>query len=104
MNVFATCQPEHQAKLAADSRTFPVFIYDPRRGSRFQERLSSEPEGRLVHEPQDGEQVDFITFARSGGRFAKHFDKDGNPSATLIAARDERLENWRLLQDLAGVK
>jgi hypothetical protein len=26
---------EHQAKLAADSRSFPVFIYDPRKGSRF---------------------------------------------------------------------
>jgi len=31
---------EHQAKLAADSRSFPVFIYDPRKGSRFKERLS----------------------------------------------------------------
>ena len=38
INVFTTCQPEHgvaddmamhQAKLAADSRAFPVFIYDP---------------------------------------------------------------------------
>src|SRR5437868_6033846 len=49
INVFTTCQPEHgvadnmaehQAKLAADSRSFPVFIYDPRKGSRFRERLS----------------------------------------------------------------
>ena len=49
VNVFTTCQPEHgvadnmaehQAKLAADSRSFPVFIYDPRKGSRFKERLS----------------------------------------------------------------
>ena len=40
INVFTTCQPEHgvaddmagaQAKLAADSRAFPVFTYDPRR-------------------------------------------------------------------------
>ena len=46
---FTTCQPEHgvgdnmaehQAKLAADSRSFPIFIYDPRKGSRFKERLS----------------------------------------------------------------
>jgi len=27
---------EHQAKLATDSRSFPVFIYDPRKDSRFQ--------------------------------------------------------------------
>ena len=46
----------------------------------------------------------FITFARTEGRFSKHFDKDGDPSAAIIAARQERLENWRILQDLAGVK
>src|SRR5260370_5005525 len=49
VNVFTTCQPEHavadhmaehQANLAASSRSFPVFIYDPRKGSRFRERLS----------------------------------------------------------------
>jgi len=57
----------------------------------------------LIH-PKTGEPVDFIAFARTEGRFSKHFDKDGNPSATIIAARQERLENWRILQDLAGVK
>jgi hypothetical protein len=45
-----------------------------------------------------------VTFARSEGRFAKHFDKDGNPSATLLATREERLENWHLLQELAGLR
>jgi hypothetical protein len=54
--------------------------------------------------PKTGEAVDFIAFARSEGRFSKHFDKDGNPSATLLASNQERLENWRLLQELAGVK
>jgi len=29
-----------QAKLAADSRAFPVLIYDPTKGERFSERLS----------------------------------------------------------------
>jgi pyruvate ferredoxin oxidoreductase beta subunit len=117
INVFTTCQPEHgvadnmaehQAKLAADSRSFPVMIYDPRKGARFRERLSlvgnpNVKEDWYIH-PKTGEQIDFIYFARTEGRFAKHFDKDGNPSPTLIAARDERLENWRMLQDLAGVK
>ena len=99
---------EHQAKLAADSRTFPVFIYDPRKGSRFRERLSlvGNPNVRddwYVH-PKTGEQIDFICFARSEGRFAKQFDKDGNPSDAIRMTQQERLENWRMLQDLAGIK
>ncbi len=117
VNVFTTCQPEHgvgdnmaehQAKLAADSRSFPVFIYDPRKGHRFSERLSlvgnpNVKEDWYIH-PKTGEAIDFIYFARTEGRFAKHFDKDGNPSSTLMATRQERLENWHLLQDLAGVR
>ena len=76
INVFTTCQPEHgvgdnmaehQAKLAADSRSFPVFIYDPRKGKRFKERLSlvgnpNVKEDWYVH-PKTGEPVDFIAFA-----------------------------------------
>ena len=116
INVFTTCQPEHgvadnmaehQAKLAADSRSFPVFIYDPRKGRRFRERLSLVGNPNVKEDwyknPKTGEQIDFITFARTEGRFSKHFDKDGNPSEALLASRDERLENWRLLQDLAGI-
>ena len=116
VNVFTTCQPEHgvaddmamhQAKLAADSRTFPVFIYDPRKGSRFKERLSlaGNPNVKAdwyVH-PKTKEPIDFVTFARSEGRFRKHFDKEGNPSETMLATQQERLENWNLLQELAGV-
>jgi hypothetical protein len=37
------------------------------------------------------------------GRFAKHFGKDGNPSETLIRAKQERLDNWRTLQELAEI-
>ncbi len=117
VNVFTTCQPEHgvadnmaehQAKLAADSRSFPVFIYDPRKGQRFRERLSlvgnpNVKEDWYIH-PKTGEQIDFVYWARTEGRFSKHFDKDGNPSPTLLAAQQDRLENWHLLQDLAGIK
>jgi pyruvate/2-oxoacid:ferredoxin oxidoreductase beta subunit/NAD-dependent dihydropyrimidine dehydrogenase PreA subunit len=117
VNVFTTCQPEHgvadnmaehQAKLAADSRTFPVFIYDPRKGARFRERLSlvgnpNAKEDWYVN-PKTGEQIDFVYFARTEGRFAKQFDKEGKPSPTLLSAQQDRLENWRLLQDLAGIK
>ena len=41
--------------------------------------------------------------ARAEGRFAKHFDKDGNPSETLFKAKQERLDNWHVLQELAGI-
>jgi pyruvate/2-oxoacid:ferredoxin oxidoreductase beta subunit len=46
---YTTCQPEHgvadnlaahQARLAVDSRAFPLLIYDPRKGERIRERLS----------------------------------------------------------------
>ena len=48
--------------------------------------------------------VDFVDFARSEGRFAKQFDKEGNPSETLLYAKQDRLENWHLLQELAGLR
>jgi pyruvate ferredoxin oxidoreductase beta subunit len=54
--------------------------------------------------PKTNEEVTFVDFARSEGRFAKHFDKDGNPSETVLAAKQDRLENWRLLQELAGLR
>ncbi len=117
VNVYTTCQPEHgvadnmaehQAKLAADSRSFPVFIYDPRKGQRFRERLSLVGNPNVKEDwykhPKTGEQIDFIYFARTEGRFAKHFDKNGNPTPTLLSSQQDRLENWHLLQDLAGIK
>ena len=46
---YTPCMPEHgiaddaatrQAKLAVESRAFPLFTYDPRRGATIAERLS----------------------------------------------------------------
>jgi hypothetical protein len=114
---FTTCQPEHgvadnmatdQARLAVDTRAFPLLIYDPRKGDSLRERLSLQGNPATNEDwwtnPKTGEQVDFIDFARSEGRFSKHFDKDGNPSETLLRAKEDRLENWHLLQDLAGLR
>jgi len=114
---YTTCQPEHgvadnmagnQARLAVDTRAFPLLIYDPRNGDRIKERLSLQGNPAVKEDwfknPKTGEQVDFIDFCRSEGRFVKHFDRDGNPSPTLLAAREDRLENWRLLQELAGLR
>ena len=110
---YTPCQPEHgiaddassrQAKLAVDSRAFPLFTYDPRRGERMSKRLSLQgnPAARADwSELLDGTAVDFLTFARSEGRFAPHFGADGAPSAEILATREDRLRNWRLLQELA---
>ena len=63
---YTTCQPEHgvadnmageQARLAVDSRAFPILIYDPAQGRHDQGTAvaAGQPgrEGRLVHQPQD---------------------------------------------------
>lgn len=117
LNVYTTCQPEHgvgderaahQARLAVESRAFPIFIYDPRAGDTIRERLDLKGNPAVKEDwyriPKTGEVIDFITFARSEGRFAKHFDAEGNPSPELLATQEERLRNWRLLQELAGIR
>jgi pyruvate/2-oxoacid:ferredoxin oxidoreductase beta subunit/NAD-dependent dihydropyrimidine dehydrogenase PreA subunit len=114
---YTTCQPEHgvadnmaadQARLAVDTRAFPLMIYDPRAGDTIRTRLSLQGNPALKDDwyknPKTGDVVDFIDFCRSEGRFAKHFDKDGNASETLDRAKQDRLENWRLLQELAGLR
>lgn len=114
--VYTTCQPEHgvgddmahhQARLAVDSRAFPLLIHDPRQGATLKERLSLQgnplPSQDWYTLPKTGEVVDFLSFARTEQRFAKHFDADGQPSETLLAAKADRLANWRLLQELAGI-
>jgi len=117
INCYTTCQPEHgvadnmatdQARLAVDTRAFPLLIHDPTKGDTIKKRLSLQGNPALKEDwwknPKTGEVVDFIDFCRSEGRFAKHFDREGNPSNTLITTRDERLENWRQLQELAGLR
>jgi pyruvate/2-oxoacid:ferredoxin oxidoreductase beta subunit/Pyruvate/2-oxoacid:ferredoxin oxidoreductase delta subunit len=112
--VYTPCQPEHgiaddassaQARLAVDSRAFPLFTYDPRRGSTLSERLSLQgnPQVREDWDRQpDGSPYDFVDFARTEGRFAHHFAADGAPSEEIRATANDRLANWRLLQEMAG--
>jgi pyruvate ferredoxin oxidoreductase beta subunit len=113
---YAPCMPEHgipddaanrQARLAVDSRAFPLFTYDPRKGATFAERLSlqgnPEPKADWSALP-NGEIVDFLTFARTEGRFAPHFGPDGAPSEEIRATRDDRRMNWNVLQQLAGIR
>ncbi|MBK8051561.1 MAG: 4Fe-4S binding protein [Anaerolineales bacterium] len=117
ISVYTTCQPEHgvgdheaqqRARAAVDSRAFPLMIHDPRKGETFRERLDLKGNPNVKEDwyinPKTKEPVTFIDFARGEGRFSKHFDEDGNPSEMLLSAKAERLANWRLLQDLAGVR
>lgn len=112
---YTTCQPEHgvadnmatdQARLAVDTRAFPMLVYDPRKGDTIKQRLSLQGNPAVNDDwwtnPKTGEVVNFIDFCRSEGRFSKHFDKEGNPSEMLLKANQERLENWKVLQELAG--
>ncbi len=121
INVYTTCQPEHgvadnmaaaQAKLAVQSRAFPIFIYDPDKGPTMKSRfdLTGNPQvdrdWAQVKGP-DGEMraLTFLDWAKTEGRFKKHFDKDGNPTTQEIEnAKLDRLLNWRMLQELAGIE
>ena len=98
----------HQARLARETRAFPVFIYDPRQGERMRERLSLRGNPAMQQDwatdPKTGEAMDFVTFARTERRFAGQFDADGIPSEALLTAQQDRLANWRLLQELAGIR
>lgn len=112
---YAPCMPEHgisddaanrQAKLAIDSRAFPLFTYDPRKGESLAERLSLQGNPAVKEDwskNPDGSTFDFISFARTEGRFALHFDKEGYPSAELQHAQEDRLANWHTLQEMAGL-
>jgi pyruvate/2-oxoacid:ferredoxin oxidoreductase beta subunit len=113
---YTPCQPEHgiaddastrQAKLAVESRAFPLFTYDPRRGPSMAERLSLQGNPALKEDwakSPDGSVIDFLAFARTEGRFAPHFGRDGSQTPEILATQDDRLANWRTLQEMAGIR
>jgi pyruvate/2-oxoacid:ferredoxin oxidoreductase beta subunit len=114
--VYTPCMPEHgiaddastrQAKLAVQNRAFPLFVYDPRRGDTIAERLSLQGNPALKEDwftGPDGSVQDFLAFARTEGRFAQHFGGDGTPTVEIQATQEDRLGNWRTLQELAGLR
>ncbi len=117
INVYTTCQPEHgvadnlaahHAKLAVESRAFPLFIHDPRKGDTIRKRLSVVGNPGQKEDwwtpPNSDKPFTFVDFARTEGRFAKQFDQDGKPSDRLLKTEEERLRNWRTLQELAGLR
>jgi pyruvate ferredoxin oxidoreductase beta subunit len=114
---YASCMPEHgvaddravaQARLAVESRTFPLLVHDPRKGERLREGLSLQGNPGMKEDwfldPKTNQPVDFVTFARTEGRFARHFDAQGLPDPFLLQAQQDRLNNSRPLQELAGLR
>jgi pyruvate/2-oxoacid:ferredoxin oxidoreductase beta subunit/formate hydrogenlyase subunit 6/NADH:ubiquinone oxidoreductase subunit I len=114
--VYTPCQPEHgiaddastrQAKLAVESRAFPLFTYDPRRGESMAERLSLQGNPAIKDDwakAPDGSLIDFLAFARTEGRFAQHFGKEGSLTPEILATQDDRLAYWHTLQEMAGIR
>ncbi len=112
---YTPCMPEHgiaddaatrQAKLAVDSRAFPLFTYDPRRGETMSERLSLQGNPAPRTTGRSCPTARHTTSSTSPGPRAgsRSTSSDGAPSPEIQATRDERLEYWHLLQELAGIR
>jgi pyruvate-ferredoxin/flavodoxin oxidoreductase len=97
-NLYTPCQPEHgigddmshhQAKLAVESRAYPLFRYDPDRGSTTAECFDLDGNPAIdrdwpvtkINYVERGRQKDmelsttFVDFAVTETRFRKHFRK-----------------------------
>jgi len=97
-NIYTTCQPEHgvaddagavQAKLALESRAYPVFKYNPDKGSTAEECFDLEgnpalydawPTYKLQYIENGATKsmelpMTFADFAVTEARFRKHFKK-----------------------------
>ncbi|MGB5331872.1 MAG: 2-oxoacid:acceptor oxidoreductase family protein [Woeseiaceae bacterium] len=98
-NLYSSCQPEHgigddmshhQAKLAVESRAYPLFRYDPDRGPTVGECLDLDgnpnpdldwPVAKVDYVDDRGReqtmelQTTFVDFAVTESRFRKHFRK-----------------------------
>ena len=101
-----------QGKLSVTDDVRKYLPDFPDKGSTIRECLSlagNPSANRDWHSrrEKDGRSVPvtFLEWARTEGRFRKHFDKEGNPVTELIQqAKEERLRNWWRLQELAGVE
>ena len=73
-----------QARLAVDTRAFPLLIHDLRKGDTIKKRLSLQGNPAVEEgwwkNRKTKQTFDFIGFCRSKGRFSQHFDKDGHES------------------------
>ncbi len=96
-NIYAVCPPEHgiaddsadrQSKLAVESRAYPLFKFDPDKGTTFEECIELDGNPSMVqdwprykldyvdskgNEKQLDVPLTFVDFAATEGRFRKHF-------------------------------
>ncbi|MFD2200422.1 2-oxoacid:acceptor oxidoreductase family protein [Shivajiella indica] len=116
-NLYTTCQPEHgvaddlgahQAKLAVESRAYPLFRYNPEKGVTPQEAFDLEGNPALdkiwptyeLKYLENGRQktmevaMTFADFALTEARFRKHFRN---------APRDTWNENMVVLEEFLGL-
>jgi pyruvate-ferredoxin/flavodoxin oxidoreductase len=94
-----------QARRAVESRAFPLFTFNPALGETFGECLSLDGNPSVDADwtgAADGSQFDFVSFARTESRFARHFDSAGAADKYLEFMREDRRMNWRRLRELAG--
>ena len=98
--------PQHsaatQARLAVDSRAFPLFAFDPRAGDRLRERLDLRGNPNLrddwYRDPKTFEALDFKAYAATERRFAGCIEDE------LTNLQQRCLANWRRLQELGGLR
>ncbi len=116
-NLYTTCQPEHgvgddlgahQAKLAMESRAYPIFRYNPDRGVTAEEAFDLDgnpapdqlwPTYQLKYKENGRTKsmevaMTFADFALTEARFRKHFRK---------APRDTWNENMVVLADFLAM-
>ena len=97
---YTPCGPHHSiapgdaalnARLAVDSRMFPLMTFDPNRGESTPECLD------LTGNPASKLAMDFYSFAHTQGRFANL----GEEAVRRI--EKGRMRNWNRLREMAGL-
>ncbi|MDR0379715.1 MAG: 2-oxoacid:acceptor oxidoreductase family protein, partial [Candidatus Accumulibacter sp.] len=110
LDIYTPCQGEHgiadnasarQARLAVESRMYPVFVHDPRRGETLHESFSLDgnpdadktwAKGTLEYRDENGEvklmeiELTPADFALSEIRFRKQLKKLKDDAANLVPA------------------
>ncbi len=110
---YTPCIPEHgipknsavrMSQLAVESREFPLFIFDPRKGDTFSGRidLGGNPSIEKDWHTRDGIEITPEVFAKEQGRFSHLFRRD-DTKEVIETLKTERLRFWHSLQDLADV-
>jgi hypothetical protein len=111
----AVGQPEHgiaddaamrQAQHAVDSRAFPLFTYDPRRGERESERWSLQGNPALRDDwakLPDGSVDDFLAFRPDRRPLRRALQDRWLPDARDPGHEGRAAKDWHTFRELAGL-